>query len=238
MSTIREIILDTETTGIDWNDGHRIIEIGAVELINRMPTGKVFHQYINPERLIEQEAINVHGITDERVANEPLFKEIADAFYTFLADSPIVAHNATFDMNFINMEFGRLGQDPLPNEVVDTLAMARKKFPGARCSLDALCQRFDIDLSGRTYHGALLDARLLADVYLELTGGRQPNLLAAATSSTTTTPIQNFRQTVVRPPRSFPASAEEVAAHMAFMAKIAPTNFWYPKPEEKQKTAD
>lgn len=225
---MREIVFDTETTGVDPKD-HRVIEIGALEVINRVPTGRVYHQYINPERKIEQEAINVHGITDERVAEEPVYAEISDAFMDFIADSPLVAHNANFDIGFINAELGRIGKDKLTNEVVDTLAIARKKFPGARASLDALCQRFEIDLSVRVYHGALLDAKLLADVYLELTGGRQPDLMGEAVTANSKSSDQNYRKTEVKAARSFPATSEELEAHKSFVSDKVPGQTWYKK---------
>ena len=175
---MRHIVLDTETTGLRAEGDDRIVEIGALELVNYVPTGAVFHHYINPERPIPAEVSAIHGITDAMVADKPVYAEIADGLLSFLGDSPLVIHNAEFDMRFLNAEFKRLGFAPLPmTRAIDTLTMARKLFPGAPNSLDALCKRYNVDNSGRTYHGALLDARLLADVYLELVGGRQPDLI-------------------------------------------------------------
>jgi DNA polymerase-3 subunit epsilon len=175
---MRHIVLDTESTGLDAEGGDRIIEIGALELINYVPTGKVYHQYINPECPISPGAMAVHGITDKDVADKPVYAEIVAAFDEFIGDSPLVIHNAEFDMRFLNAEYKRLGFQALPKDrAIDTLLMARQMFPGAPASLDALCKRYNVDLSGRTLHGALLDARLLADVYLHMIGGHQPDLL-------------------------------------------------------------
>ncbi|SDL01730.1 DNA polymerase-3 subunit epsilon [Modicisalibacter muralis] len=185
---MRQIVLDTETTGIDPKEGHRLIEIGAVELINRRLTGKTFHQYINPEREIEAEAIGIHGITNERVASEPRFAEVADAFWAFIQGAELVIHNAAFDVGFIDHEFGllhglrgepRLGPVADHCGVLDTLKLARDKHPGQRNSLDALCKRYEIDNGHRVLHGALLDAEILADVYLTMTGGQTALLLDA-----------------------------------------------------------
>ena len=183
---MRQIVLDTETTGIDPNDGHRIIEIGCVELIGRKLTGRHFHCYINPEREVEAGAIEVHGITNEMLADKPLFSAVADEFLDFVRGAELVIHNAPFDVGFLDMEFGRLGgKQPKIAQicgVVDTLVMARQKHPGQRNSLDALCQRYYVDNSQRDLHGALLDAEILADVYLIMTGG-QTNLALAGEDS-------------------------------------------------------
>jgi DNA polymerase-3 subunit epsilon len=174
---MREIVLDTETTGIDPKDGHRIIEIGALELVNHMPTGAQLHIYINPEREIDAGAVAVHGLTNEFLDDKPLFAEIVDEFLTFIGEDPMVIHNAPFDMGFINAELERMGRATLPmTRAVDTLTMARRKFPGAQANLNALCRRFEIDNTHRDLHGALVDADLLAAVYIELLGGRQPDL--------------------------------------------------------------
>ena len=163
----REIVLDTETTGIDPKDGHRIIEIGALEMDNHMPTGKQLHLYINPERDIDAGAVAIHGLTSEFLADKPVFADIVDEFLNFVGDSPMVIHNAPFDMGFVNAELARLARAPLPmTQAVDTLPMARKKFPGAQANLNALCRRFEIDNSHRDLHGALIDADLLAAVYV------------------------------------------------------------------------
>ncbi len=173
----REIVLDTETTGLDPASGHRIVEIGCVEVIGGVRSGKVFHTYLNPERDMPDEAFRVHGISAEFLKDKPVFSEKVEDFLAFIAGDPLVIHNAGFDMRFINAELQRLGFAALPMErATDTVLMARKKYPGSPASLDALCKRFEIDLSGRDKHGALLDAELLAEVYLELLGGRQAAL--------------------------------------------------------------
>jgi DNA polymerase III subunit epsilon len=217
---MREIVLDTETTGLDPLNGDRIVEIGAVELLNFMPTGKVFHTYLNPERNMPDGAARVHGLTDEFLADKPIFASVVDDLLTFIADDPLVIHNAPFDMSFVNVELTRLGFQQLPpSRATDTLTMARQKYPGAPNSLDALCKRLNIDASDREWHGALLDARLLAEVYLELRGGRQPglaigsNLGGAATSIKTTT--HEFRA-----PRTHAPTEEEKGAHQEFLAQI------------------
>jgi len=175
---MREIVLDTETTGMNPVDGHKLVEIGCVELVNHIPTGRTYHQYINPERDVPAEAAAVHGLTEERLKNEPTFGEIVGDFLDFLGgDSRLVIHNAEFDMKFINAELAAFGFPSItPKRVIDTVLMARKKFPGSPASLDALCRRFNIDNSSRILHGALLDSELLAEVYLELLGGRQQGL--------------------------------------------------------------
>ncbi|WP_068084461.1 DNA polymerase III subunit epsilon [Polycladidibacter stylochi] len=175
---MREISFDTETTGLNPLDGDRLVEIGGVELMNLVPTGRVYHVYINPQRDMPEEAYRVHGLSAEFLADKPLFSEVADDFLEFVGDARLVIHNAPFDMGFINMELGRINRPPISNtQVLDTLKMARRKFPTGSASLDALCSRFGIDNSKRTKHGALLDAELLAEVYLELNGGKQKNLI-------------------------------------------------------------
>ncbi len=217
---MREIALDTETTGLDPASGHRIVEIGCVEMMGRVATGKTFHVYLNPERDMPMEAERVHGLSAEFLADKPLFAEVVEDFLLFIGDSPLVIHNASFDMKFINAELVRVGADALPmDRTTDTVRMARSKFPGAPASLDALCKRFNIDLSSRTLHGALLDALLLADVYLELMGGRQENMALhhAAMAEQAARDAQNLSHF---PVRSFPANEEELAAHGAFLAKL------------------
>jgi DNA polymerase-3 subunit epsilon len=175
---MREIVMDTETTGLDPADGHRIVEIGAIELVNLLPTGRVYHQYINPERPVPREAENIHGLGNDFLRNKPVFARIAADFLDFIGDAKLVIHNAAFDMRMLNAELTRLGQPVLPiSRALDTLEIARKRFPGAQASLDALCRRFGVDNSGREKHGALLDTELLAEVYLELMGGRQQGLV-------------------------------------------------------------
>ena len=177
---MREIVLDTETTGLDPNDGHRIIEICCLELDNHLPTGRVFHTLIQPERDVPEESVRVHGLTAEKLMDAPLFGGIIDDLLAFMGDSPLVIHNAEFDLKFLNAEFARLDRSPLPAaRGIDTIAMARRRFPGARFSLDELCRRFNIDLTVRAKHGARIDTELLAQVYLELIGGRQARLQLA-----------------------------------------------------------
>ena len=173
---MREIVLDTETTGLDPGTGDKIVEIGAVELWNHLPTGKTFHKYLNPERNMPEEAQAVHGLTEDFLKDKPLFSQIVDDFLRFIKDSKLIIHNASFDMKFINAELELAKKSKLSGDIaIDTLSIARKKFPGSPASLDALCRRFNIDNSARTLHGALLDSEILAEVYLELIGGRQPD---------------------------------------------------------------
>src|SRR5487761_627906 len=195
---MREIVLDTETTGLDHAAGHRIVEIACVELMNHLPTGRVFHRYVNPERAVDAEALLVHGLDDAFLAQHPPFATLIDELADFIADGPLVIHNAEFDLGFLNAELKRLGRAALACRFTDTLSLARRRYPGAQASLDALCRRFAIDLSARDRHGAKLDCALLAAVYLELVGGRQPGLDLGANGSV-------VRQAVldrpVRPPR-------------------------------------
>ncbi len=224
---MREIVLDTETTGLDPADGHRIVEIGAIELVNHMPTGRVFHQYINPERSMPREAQAVHGLDDAFLRDKPVFAAVAEALIAFLAEAPLVIHNAGFDIAFLNAEFGRLRRPALPmTRCVNTLDLAKRRFPGAQVSLDALCKRFGVDCAARTLHGALLDSQLLAEVYLELLGGRQQGLgLPAAATSSSAGP----RDWVV-PPRPRPLrprlSEAERAAHAAFVGELGDAALW------------
>ncbi len=171
---MREIVFDTETTGLDAVNGDRLIEIGCVELFNHIPTGETFHVYINPQRPVHPDALAIHGLSNDFLSDKPLFEEVADSFVAFLRDSPLIAHNATFDRGFINMELARCGRAEIPDDrFLDTLLIARRRHPGSPNSLDALCARYNIDNSARTRHGALLDSEILADVYIELIGGRQ-----------------------------------------------------------------
>ena len=213
---MREIALDTETTGLDPASGHRVVEIGCVEMINRIRSGRHFHCYLNPERDMPREAFNVHGLSSEFLADKPLFADMAEGLLNFIGEDPLVIHNAEFDMRFINAELSAIGISPLPMErSIDTVRMARKQFPGAPAKLDALCKRFNIDLSARVKHGALLDAELLADVYLELTGGRQQRLVLSAELMGGAS-----QAAAVMPARDFPPNIEELAAHQAFLSKI------------------
>jgi DNA polymerase-3 subunit epsilon len=217
---MREIALDTETTGLDAADGHRIVEIACLELMNHMPTGVVWQRHVNPEREVPEEARAVHGLTSEFLNDKPRFAELADEFLEFLGDAPLIIHNAEFDLRFLNAELSRLGRPPIPAErAIDTLLLARRKFPGAQASLDALCRRFEIDLSARALHGALIDCDLLSRVYLELIGGRQGALeLAAARAGGEA--FGALQQRPVRPPRPFAPSPEELAAHQAMVARL------------------
>jgi DNA polymerase-3 subunit epsilon len=217
----REIVLDTETTGLDPNTGHRIVEIGCVELLGGMRSGAEFHTYLNPERDMPEEAERVHGLSSKFLQDKPIFAEKVDEFLSFITDSPLVIHNAGFDMRFINAELSRLGFSPVPMErAVDTVIIARKKFPGAPASLDALCRRFDIDLTSRDKHGALLDAQLLAEVYLELLGGRQAMMLLEDEPQAAQQQAQAAGERSYRAPREFAVPEEELAAHAAMLAKL------------------
>ena len=216
---MREIVLDTETTGLDPTSGHRIIEIACLELLNHIPTGRSYQSYINPERDVPADAIAVHGLTVEFLSDKPRFAEVADALLDFIADAPLVIHNAEFDVRFLNAEFQRLARSPLNGErVVDTLQIARQKFPGAPASLDALCRRFAIDNSIRTRHGALLDTELLADVYLELIGGRQAGLELMTAAHATAALATGGR--TPRPARPHGPTEAELIAHAALLGKL------------------
>ncbi|MGE3624319.1 MAG: DNA polymerase III subunit epsilon [Bdellovibrionales bacterium] len=218
---MREIVFDTETTGLDPLQGHRVVEIGCVELMNHVPTGRTWHSYLNPERDMPVEAAMVHGLKEEFLVKQPLFAEVAEAFLAFIGDAPLVAHNAGFDMGFINAELVRHGYPALEKtRATDTVSMARRMFPGAPASLDALCKRFGVDASNRQLHGALLDARLLADVYLELRGGRQPDLAMTAVAEAAETVVVQERVREFLAPRPHAPSDEEIAAHEAFLATL------------------
>lgn len=215
----RSVLFDTETTGIEVALGHRVIEIAAIELANDLPTGNVFHVLIDPERDIPEDATRIHGIRREDVLGKPRFAEIAEAFLDFIGEDPLVAHNAVFDFGHLNAELGRCGRKPLdPARMVDTLALARTRFPGLPNSLDALCRRFDIDLSERTTHNALLDCRLLGQVYVELTGGRQRGLVLAAEPRALA--AVSYEAAGARTPRLIEPDAAELDAHAAFVARL------------------
>ncbi len=230
---MREIVLDTETTGFEPETGDRIVEIGAVELFNHLPTKRHFHVYINPERPMPPEAFAVHGLGDDFLRDKPVFAEVARDFVEFIGDAKLVIHNAAFDMKFLNFELGKLGYPAMPmDRAIDTVLMARRKFPGAPASLDALCRRFGIDNSARTLHGALLDSEILAEVYLELIGGRQPDF---GLGSQAGMPIQGGRAeqqgTAWRPrarPQPLPPriTEEEAAAHAAFVTALGEGALW------------
>ena len=225
---MREIVLDTETTGLDPDGGDRIIELACVELIDQLPTGAVYHQLINPERDVPAEAVAVHGITNERLAAEPLFAAVVEAFLEFIGESPLVIHNAVFDMRFINCEFGLCGRPAIPsNRAVDTLAIARQKFPGAPAGLDALCKRFEIDLAEREKHNALVDAKLLARVYLELVGGAQRGFdLTAARNLGSSAGTAGGPERPYRKPRPHAPTTDELAAHAALVAQLGDKALW------------
>jgi len=225
---MREIVLDTETTGFDPESGDRIVEIGAVELHNHMATGKTYHQYINPEREMPQGAFEVHGLGDDFLRDKPKFAAIGQAFLDFVGDAKLVIHNAAFDMKFLNAELGWIGLPKLPwEQAIDTLAIARKKFPGSPASLDALCRRFGIDNSSRTLHGALLDSEILAEVYLELIGGRQPDFgLSTSSGPGQSAHSETWRATPRAAPLPSRITAEEKAAHDKFVADLGEAALW------------
>lgn len=226
---MREIVLDTETTGFEPETGDRIVEIGGVELLNHMPSGRTYHQYINPERSMPQDAFEVHGLGDDFLRDKPVFKAIAQEFLDFVGDARLVIHNASFDMKFLNAELGWVGLPKLPMEqALDTLAIARKKFPGSPASLDALCRRFGIDNSAREKHGALLDSEILAEVYLELIGGRQPDLVLAQSSAQKNTGLPDNEWRPQPRPNSLPSriTDKEKAAHDEFVNSLGDTAVW------------
>jgi DNA polymerase III subunit epsilon len=218
---MREIVFDTETTGFEPGDGHRIVEIGCVELMDHFPTGRTLQFYLNPERDVPIESQRVHGLSAEFLADKARFAHVADEFLEFLGDSPLVIHNASFDIKFINAELSRVGRDTIPlSRAIDTIEIAKRKIPGARYSLDELCKRFGVDLSARTKHGALLDAQLTAEIYLELVGGRQRGLMLAPVeiaAAVTETVARAARQ---RPEKLAPLITEiEIELHATFVAK-------------------
>ena len=228
---MREIVLDTETTGLDPNSGHRIVELACVELISHMPTGRHFHCYLNPERDMPQEAFKIHGLSAEFLSTHGLFESIAGSFLDFIETSPLVIHNAGFDMKFLNYELRKAGYPVLgKHPVIDTIPLARKAFPGSLVNLDALCRRFKIDLSRRDKHGALLDAQLLAEVYLELKGGKQHGMAFMKASTAIAENEENFREQgpskKTWPLRSFPLSPEDQTAHTTFLEKH-PNSLWH-----------
>ena len=227
---MREIVLDTETTGFEPTEGHRIVEIGAVELLNHMPTGRTYHQYINPQRSMPAEAFAVHGLGDDFLRDKPVFAHVGAAFLEFVADAPLVIHNAAFDMKFLNAELGWAKLPLLPmTRATDTLLIARRKFPGSPASLDALCRRFGVDNSAREKHGALLDSEILAEVYLELIGGRQPDfgLVSNGPSQGRGVGQSGTWRPGLRPKPLAPRiTKEEAAAHDAFVEKLGAAALW------------
>jgi DNA polymerase III subunit epsilon len=221
---MREIVFDTETTGLSPQNGDRLVEIGCLEMINRVETGRHYHCYFNPGRAMPSEAEAVHGLSDRFLSDKPAFADKVEELLEFIGDSPLVAHNASFDFGFINHELGQCGRDHVcTSRMVDTLAIARTKFPGAKHSLDALCARFGVDRSARVKHGALVDAQLLAQVYIELTGGRQIGLTLVAEAIAEIAPETETAELIVatiRPPRPHEPSLDELARHAAFLAKM------------------
>lgn len=215
---MREIVFDTETTGLDPKSGHRVIEIGCVEIVNLVPTGNVLHKYLNPERDIPEEAVKIHGLTLDFLKDHPLFAEVVEEFLDFVKDSNLIAHNAEFDMRFLNWELENAGHKIIPpGRFVDTLQIARSRFPGAPNNLDALCKRLNVDNSNRTKHGALLDSEILAEVYLELKGGKQTGLDLVQKKEKAATVETASKQ---RAPRDFPPSEEELEAHRKFVSTL------------------
>lgn len=226
---MREIVLDTETTGLEPDAGDRIVEIGGVELFNHVPTGRTYHQYINPERDMPEEAFQVHGISSQFLSDKPRFSEIGDAFVEFVGDAKLVIHNAAFDMKFLNAELSWMGRKTIPYEqAVDTLLIARKKFPGSPASLDALCRRFGIDTSARTLHGALLDSEILAEVYLELVGGRQPGLVLSVDTGMPGQGADSAGWKPAKRPRPLQPriTDDEASAHAAFVDGLGDDALW------------
>jgi DNA polymerase-3 subunit epsilon len=225
---MREIIFDTETTGLSPASGDRLVEIGCIELLNMFPTGRVFHKYVNPERDMPKEAFDVHGLSSDFLADKPVFSAIAEELYAFLDGAKLVAHNASFDMGFINAEFDRVGMPAFPADiVVDTVQIARRKFPGAKVSLDALCDRFGIDRSRRTKHGALLDAEFLAEVYAELLGGKQAALGLDPVSRAAAGGAGGPAKVGPRPEPLAPLlTQEEAAAHAEFVKSLGEKAIW------------
>ncbi len=224
---LREIVFDTETTGLDASNGDRLIEIGCIEIVNRIPTGREFHRYLNPERQVHPDAVAIHGLTDEFLRDKPRFAEVVDEFVAFIADAPLVAHNGMFDLGFINAELERVSRAPLSvSRIVDTLALARRRHPAGPNTLDALCKRYGIDLSQRTKHGALLDSTLLAGVYVELLGERQAALVFGANGAAGVARAQVAQ--AIRRPEPLPPllSPEEEAAHLEFVKTLGAEPVW------------
>jgi DNA polymerase-3 subunit epsilon len=230
----REIVLDTETTGLNPLTGDRIVEIGAVELFNHIPTGKHFHHYLNPERRMSEDAFRVHGLSDDFLADKPRFAEIADEMLAFFGDATLIAHNAPFDMSFINYELEQVRRPALANTIIDTVTLAKERHPGARVSLDALCKHYGIDNSRRTLHGALLDSEILADVYLELIGGRQVAL--ALVEETTIVVTGAVLAVTTAPQRQSPLpprlDTAQLAAHLALVKSLGKDALWSDYREE------
>jgi DNA polymerase-3 subunit epsilon len=224
----RQVVLDTETTGLSPATGDRLVEIGCVELVNHLPSGRTFHVYLNPQRSMPEEAFRVHGLSDDFLSDKPLFSAVADDFRAFIEDATLIIHNAPFDMGFLNAELERLNHRALTNEVIDTVMLARQRHPGARVSLDALCKHYGIDTSRRTLHGALLDSEILAEVYLELIGGRQAGLALVAENRISGAEGIAAMATAIRRPVPLPSrvSAEAKLAHDALIASMGADAIW------------
>ena len=226
---MREVVLDTETTGLDPADGHRVLEIGAVEIVHQSLTGNAFHVLINPERDVPQEAVRIHGHSSAVLKDKPIFASVVDDFLAFIGDSKLVIHNADFDVRFVNAELARLGLTTISmDRVIDTLTLARKKHPGAPASLDALCDRYRIDRSRRVRHGALLDAEILVEVYCELTGGRQRSLMFGdAAELAAAAAVALAPQYSDRPPRRSPIEPAEISAHIQYIESFGRDAIWF-----------
>lgn len=239
---MREIVFDTETTGLDPFKGDRLVEIGCIELVNRIPTGQTFHRYINPQRDMPAEAFNVHGLSAEFLADKPLFADIAEELVAFLGDAPLIAHNASFDLGFLNAELERLSLPAIPrSQLIDTLLLARRKFPGASNRLDDLCARFRVDTSRRVKHGALLDAELLAEVYLELIEARQAQLGLESAGASRVLVAASAAPRVRPVPLAPRLTADEIAAHRDFVKTLGDEALWrdyLPAPTEAAATED
>lgn len=226
---MRELVLDTETTGFKPEEGDRLVEIGVVELMNHVPTGNTYHQYINPKRDMPQGAFEVHGLSIEFLSDKPVFADVAQDFIDFIGNDRLIIHNAAFDMKFLNAELGWVDRPLLPmSQALDTLAIARKRYPGSPASLDALCRRFGIDNSSRTLHGALLDSEILAEVYLELIGGRQPDFALKANQQTQAggTSGEAWRPKRRENPLPDRLTREEAAAHAEFIDEMGDSALW------------
>lgn len=225
---MREVVLDTETTGLSAEQGDRVIEIGCVELVNHIPSGRVFHTYINPERPVSPGAVEVHGLTNAFLADKPVFATIAEEFLDFIEGAALIIHNAAFDLGFLDAELARLGRPALSeDQVVDTLMIARQRYPTSSNSLDALCRRYNVDNARRDKHGALLDAELLADVYIELIGARQPHLtLVTGTAQRTTIAVRHVTVQARPQPLAARLTKEELSAHQAMVATLGDGALW------------
>ena len=227
---MREIVFDTETTGLDPRNGDRVVEIGCVELINHIPTGRTFHRYVNPERAMSIDAARVHGLDDAFLKDMPLFSAIVPELIDFVGEASLIAHNAQFDLDFLNIELSRAGHPALPGDrIIDMLMLARRKHPAGPNSLDALCVRYQIDLSRRTLHGALLDAELLAEVYIELIGGRQASLVLGDAMEGAALAVATRSEIRIAPraePRRFRVTAEEMEAHRLRLVRLGPNAIW------------